>query len=153
MPASITLDPRTKRPSSFTENTIKPMNKPQARISLPFTGSTPEVMLDKSIGTVFILGRCLCSNPHDFFKRLIQWANEYEQNPQQVTVVTINTDYINTGSSMALRQFLGILARVQFTGRKIIIKWYCDKNDDDTRDLITMIEEIIKVKIQVEVGE
>ena len=148
-----TTDPRSKRPGTLSNTITKPMIKSQARISLPFTGNTPEVILDKSIGTAFILGRCLCSNPHDFFKPLIQWATEYEQNPQQVTLVTINTDYINTGSSMALREFLGILAKVQFTGRKIIIKWYCDKTDEDTRDRITMIEEIIKVKIQVEVEE
>lgn len=152
MSALTTTDPRSKRPGTLSDIITKPM-KPQSRVSLPFTGTTPEVILDKSIGTALILGRCLCSNPHDFFKPLIQWANEYEQDPQQVTVVTINTDYINTGSSMALREFLGILAKVQFTGRKLIIKWYCDKTDDDTRDMITMIEEIIKVKIQVEVGE
>jgi hypothetical protein len=152
MPRTTTLDPRIKKPGYFVSETNLPMiNSP--RLFYPFTGTTPEVTLDKKEGTAFILGRCLCSNPHNFFKPMIEWAQDYVQNPQQVTTVIINGDYINTGSSMALRQFLGILAHVQFTGRKIIIKWYCDKADEETCELITMIEEIIKVKIQVEVPE
>jgi hypothetical protein len=150
---TITPDPRTKRPGAFSDTSITPMIKPPSRISLSFTGTTPEVILDKSSGTAFILGRCLSANPHEFFRPLVEWANDYVQDPQQVTVVTINTDYINTGSGMAFRQFLGVLAKVQFTGHKIIIKWYCDKGDEDTCELIGMIEEIIKVKIQLEIGE
>ncbi|MGE0636325.1 MAG: DUF1987 domain-containing protein [Bacteroidia bacterium] len=145
-------DPRTKRPGTSSGTTSIPMTNSPSRISLPFTGTTPEVILDKSSGTAFILGRCLSANPHEFFKPLVDWANDYVQDPQQVTVVTINTDYINTGSGMAFRQFLGVLAKVQYTGRKIIIKWYCDKGDEDTCELIAMIEEIIKVKIQLEIG-
>lgn len=147
------LDPRAKKPGNhYPESTIKTMHIPP-HIFLPFTGSNPEVTLDKKEGTVFILGRCCSHNPHSFFMPLMQWASDYEKNPQPVTTVIINTDYINTGSILALRQFLGILANVQFAGHKIIIKWYCDKDDDDTLDTITLIEEIIKVKIHIEVAE
>lgn len=153
MTAILFTDPRTKRPSTFSDNINQPMHKPQSRISISFTGTTPEVILDKSIGSVFIHGRCLCSNPFDFFQPLIHWATDYIENPQEVTVVSINTDYINTGSSKALLEILRILAKVQYTGRKIIIKWYFDKGDEDTCEMIAMIEEIIKVKIQLEVAE
>jgi hypothetical protein len=147
-----TADPRTKRPGTANNTSVKHMTKTPSRISIPFAGNTPEVILDKYSGTAFILGRCLCSNPYEFFQPLVKWATDYEKNPQEVTVVTINTDYINTGSAMALCKFLHTLAQVQFSGRKIIITWYCDKGDEDTQELITMIEEIIKVKIQLEVG-
>lgn len=146
-------DPRTKRPETVTDTPVIPMIKPPSRISLSFSGTTPEVILDKSSGSAFIMGRLLCSNPHDFFQPLIDWAIDYIENPLEVTVVTINTDYINTGSAMGLCKFLDVLAKVQYTGRKIIVKWYCDKGDDDTCELIAMIEEITKVKIQLEVGE
>jgi hypothetical protein len=153
MTLEIPFDPRSKRPETYTDSTAIPIViKPPSRISLHFTGSTPEVILDKSSGTIFMLGRLLCSNPHDFFLPFNEWAADYAENPQEVTIVTINTDYINTGSAMALCKFLSVLAKVQYTGRKIIVKWYCDKDDEDTRELITMMEEIIKVKIELEVG-
>ncbi|MCG3164472.1 MAG: hypothetical protein POELPBGB_00226 [Bacteroidia bacterium] len=146
-------DPRTKRPEQYNYTTTTPMDKPQSRISRHFTGNTPEVILDKNIGTAFLFGRLLCSNPHDFFQPLIEWATHYIESPQEVTVVTINTDYINTGSSKALLEFLRILAKVQYTGRKIIIKYYCDKGDEDTIELIENISTIIKVKIEIEQPE
>lgn len=143
-------DPRNKRPELHTNNTTPPIAPPQPFISRHFTGHTPEVILDKNIGTAFFFGRLLCSNPHDFFQPFIKWATDYIEAPQEVTLVTINTDYINTGSSKALLEFLRILSTVQYTGRKIIIKYYCDKGDDDTIELIENISSIIKVKIEIE---
>lgn len=148
---SIFNDPRFKRVgTNLPQGPDEPVRIPPARISYSFTGNTPEVILDKRSGTAFLFGRLLCENPYEFFQPLIEWAGSYVENPQPVTVVTINSDYINTGSSKALLEFLIILASVQFTGRKIIIKWYSDKGDDITLELIENMSDIIKVKIQIE---
>jgi len=148
---STTLFPRNKREDNHNGN--PPVMKPLRQFFRPFTGTSPEITLDPDDGTAFILGRCLTSNPDDFFQPVIDWAREYVQNPQPVTMVIINTDYINTGSAMALRQFLGILSDLQLTGRKVIVKWYCDKQDEDLRELVDMIEEVVRVKIQLEMAE
>jgi hypothetical protein len=143
-------DPRTKRPDDY-KNLAFENPKPPSRLYLPFNCSLPEVTLDKEQGTIFIHGRCLSKDPYVFFMPLINWAKEYVKTPQQITMVIINTDFINTGSLFQLRQFLGILAEVQHKGFEIIIKWFCDKDDSDTYEQIEIIGESINTTIHIEV--
>lgn len=140
------MDPRTKRIGLFSNN--QETTSSPVRIYRSFTSETPEVSLDKKDGSILFIGRCITPDPAGFFSPLLLWAFDYVKQPQDITTVVINTDYLNTTCTVYLRHFLAVLARVQYSGRKIIIKWYCNVDDDDTHELIDLIEEAIKVRIQ-----
>lgn|SRR5690606_7008942 len=100
-------------------------------IYLKETKYTPEVVLDKDKGVFKFSGKSLPPDVIEFYKPIIEWFNEYIQNPNAETRLVCKMEYFNTASSKLMLDILGKLEKLAASGSKLSVDWYYDKDDED----------------------
>jgi SiaC family regulatory phosphoprotein len=121
-------------------------------IRLSPTIETPEIILDVAEGTLRVEGECYPENPIPFFQPIYAGLNNYliEHEPNMVDAY-IKLQYINSASTVCLRDLFVILQEAGLAGTDIRLVWAFDEDDDMMKDLGTDILEdfnYIKVTLQ-----
>jgi hypothetical protein len=91
------------------------------------TDSTPYVECTKE-GKILLKGRSFPEDVQIFYQPLLDWA---ETVSADALTVDIDLDYINSGSSKVLLQFLRILDTSSNIGKLTVI-WRYEEDDEDT---------------------
>ncbi len=94
------------------------------------TPNTPSVILNPETGLMKIEGRSIPENPGDFFDPLIEWLEEYFENPVKSTNFELNLEYVNSGSSKYLLGIFRILKKKHDEGKNCQINWYYEEDDE-----------------------
>ncbi|MBN1145448.1 MAG: DUF1987 domain-containing protein [Bacteroidales bacterium] len=94
------------------------------------TPNTPSVILNPETGLMKIEGRSIPENPGDFFDPLIEWLEEYFENPVKQTNFELNLEYVNSGSSKYLLGIFRILKKKHEEGKACQINWYYEEDDE-----------------------
>ncbi len=94
------------------------------------TPNTPGVSLNSETGLMKIEGRSIPENPGDFFDPLIEWLEEYFENPVKQTNFDLNLEYVNSGSSKYLLGIFRILKKKHEEGKACQINWYYEEDDE-----------------------
>ena len=63
------------------------------------------------------------------------WIHEYFKNPQKETLIHIQLEYINSGSSKFILEFLQIIQTYTDLGTNCKIDWYYEEDDEAVLDL------------------
>jgi hypothetical protein len=94
------------------------------------TNKTPEVFLNPD-GIVKIKGRAIDESRTKFSEQIMIWIDSYILNPPKTTEVTIVLEYMNSFNSIILASIIKKLFQVTKQSKRLVIKWYIDKDDDD----------------------
>lgn len=94
------------------------------------TPNTPSVIFNPETGLMKIEGRSIPENPGDFFDPLIDWLEEYFENPVKPTNFELNLEYVNSGSSKYLLGIFRILKKKHDEGKNCQINWYYEEDDE-----------------------
>ena len=94
------------------------------------TGNTPKVHFNHDAGKLVIEGRSIPENPGDFFEKLIDWLENYYQNPKETTQMFLNLEYVNSGSSKYLLGIFRMIKKRFDEGNNCIINWYYEEDDE-----------------------
>jgi hypothetical protein len=92
---------------------------------------TPEITLDKVKGIFEIQGRSLPEDVIDFYAPVYSWLERYVTNPNEDTFVKVRIDYFNSASQRALNEVFTILSRLTFKGRKVMVEWHYQTEDEE----------------------
>ena len=109
------------------------------------TPKTPAVRSDSIQGLLEITGRSNPENTIEVFKPIVNWVEEYVQNPGEKTTVNIQLEHFNTSSSKSLIGILKRLEAIKKEGRDIIINWYYDADDEDILEAGENFESVIEI--------
>jgi hypothetical protein len=109
------------------------------------TPKTPAVRSDSNQGLLEITGRSNPENTIEVFKPIVNWVEEYVQNPGEKTTINIQLDHFNTSSSKSLIGILKRLEAVKKEGRDIIINWHYDADDEDILEAGENFESVIEI--------
>ncbi len=111
----------------------------------------PGVTLDPESNTFEIYGRSCPENAISFYKPILQWLDDYNENPSEQTVFVFRLEYYNTASSKVIYSILRKLEDLYELGNNVLIKWIYSPRDEalldaaeDFRDLISVPMEIIE---------
>jgi hypothetical protein len=99
------------------------------------SSNTPKVDFKAAEGFLQIEGRSIPENPSEFYKPLILWATEYFKNPVKPTRLSIKLEYINSGSSKSLLEFLRLVREQHVSGNTCEIKWHYEEDDESVQEL------------------
>ena len=94
---------------------------------------TPKILYDPKENTLAISGSSLPENVHDFYKPVIQWLNEYENNIDSINIplkITVKFAYYNSGSMRYIAEIFIKIAKISKKGMKTFVNWYYDKEDE-----------------------
>jgi len=100
-------------------------------ISIAGTLKTPTIISDKEKGLIEIKGRSNPENSTQFYKPLIEWAEQYSNNPTEKTIINIQLEHFNTSSSKCILDVFKKLEPIKKANLDITVNWYYEEDDDE----------------------
>jgi len=94
------------------------------------TKSSPEINLNPS-GTLKFKGRSIHENAQEFFDSVIEWIEEYIDEPADTTFVDIQLEYFNSATAKYIIIMLQKLKEVRLKDKKYFVNWFYEEGDED----------------------
>ncbi len=117
-------------------------------VKIDGTAKTPSIHF-KEDGQLHLKGRSIPENSIEFYKPLVDWLDEYGQNPQGKTEVHVQLEYFNTSSSKCILDLFKKLESISKQGHDVTIKWYYEEDDEDMLEAGEDYQSIISVPFEM----
>lgn len=117
-------------------------------IKIQGTEDTPKIMLDKENEIFEISGRSLPEDVSAFYEPVLNWLNEYAENPNKKTIFNFKLTYFNTASSKLLLDILMKLEEMHGKGQDVLIKWHYPEDDEDMAEAGEEYADIVDVPFE-----
>lgn len=98
---------------------------------IKYTTETPSINFNSTTGLLQIKGRCIPSNPDEFWADVLLWFDSYIQNPATETKFIINLEYFNISSSKRILFLLYKLNELIDKGYKAKVDWFYRESEVD----------------------
>lgn len=109
------------------------------------TDDTPTVKMDKDANLIEFSGRSLPENVAEFYKPVVDWIDEYVNEPNDHIDVCFKLEYFNTASSKML---LDILLKFETIADNVTVKWFSHEDEDDIEEAGKEYEDIVEVPFE-----
>ncbi len=116
-------------------------------IRIPAQEDTPSVILDKESGQFEIGNRSLPENAIAFYEPILNWLNEYKNNPLPKTVFNFKLEYFNTASAKQLAKVLLILQEIA-QHNDLLVRWHYLKDDTDMQASGIRFSKLLKIPFE-----
>ena len=103
-------------------------------ISRKGTPKTPSVEFDSVQGLLEIKGRSNPENTIEFYRPLVQWVDEYVQNPVEKTTVNVHLEHFNTSSSKSILEVFRALKPIKERDKDVVVNWFYEGDDEDIQE-------------------
>lgn len=113
------------------------------------TVKTPYIDFDAQSGILKIIGRSIPENPEDFYSKLFDWVKEYFKSPQEETLINVQLEYINSGSSKFILDLFHLFQEYKIKGHHCKINWYYEEDDEAVLELGKHYQTIIDVPFKL----
>jgi hypothetical protein len=117
-------------------------------IKIQGTEDTPKIMLDAENDFLEISGRSLPEDVSSFYEPVLNWLNEYAENPNKTTVFNFKLTYFNTASSKLLLDILMKLEEMHEKGQDVLIRWHYPEDDEDMAEAGEEYADIVDVPFE-----
>ena len=102
--------------------------------SLQATARTPAITLDETTAILTIAGESYPEDVPAFFEQVHKAIADYFADHKDDFHVHIKLTYFNSSSARALMELLDMLDEEAAKARAITVMWFCDPDDDITRE-------------------
>jgi len=117
-------------------------------IKIKGSDDTPNVILDKENGIFEISGRSLPEDVAAFYEPILDWLEEYAEDPLEKTVFNFKLEYFNTASSKLLLDVLLKLEDMYDDGKDILVRWHFPDDDEDMEEAGEEYADIVEVPFE-----
>ncbi len=117
-------------------------------IKIKGTDDTPNVILDKDNGIFEISGRSLPEDVAAFYEPILEWLDEYAEEPLDKTVFNFKLEYFNTASSKLLLDVLLKLEDMYDDGKDVMVRWHYPDDDEDMEEAGEEYADIVEVPFE-----
>jgi hypothetical protein len=104
------------------------------------TQSTPSIVADFKAGIVEMRGDSYPENSFELFSPAMQWIENYLQQERPLTL-NLHLLYLNTSSVKAMMDIFDILEDAHKAGRKVVVNWFYDEQNERVADLAEEFKE------------
>jgi hypothetical protein len=95
------------------------------------TDSTPYVNFNRETGVFLLEGKSVPENAHEFYQAILNWLDDYIENPHENTFFSLKLDYFNIVSSKRILYILYKLNELVERGYKVNLEWFYHEDEDD----------------------
>ena len=113
------------------------------------TNDTPKVILDKKNDMFEISGRSLPEDVVSFYKPIIDWLEEYKNDPLEYTEFVFRFIYFNTATSKLVQDIIFKLEELYEAGNNVQVMWFYEEDDEDMQDVGEEFMEICDVPFEL----
>lgn len=119
-------------------------------IKIQGSDDTPKVILDANPENPLfeISGRSLPEDVVAFYDPILEWLDEYSQNPLPKTVFDFKLEYFNTASSKLLLDVLLKLEDMFDDGHDVLVRWHFPDDDEDMEEAGEEYADIVEVPFE-----
>lgn len=117
-------------------------------IKIQGTEDTPKIILDAENDIMEISGRSLPEDVSAFYEPVLNWLNEYAENPNKKTIFNFKLTYFNTASSKLLLDILMKLEEMHENGNDVLIRWHYPEDDEDMEEAGEEYADIVDVPFE-----
>ena len=117
-------------------------------IKIQGTEDTPRIILDAEKELLEISGRSLPEDVSAFYEPVLNWLNEYAENPNDKTIFNFKLTYFNTASSKLLLDILMKLEELHEKGNDVLIRWHYPEDDEDMEEAGEEYADIVDVPFE-----
>ena len=94
------------------------------------TPNTPSVDFDPVSGKFSLEGRAIPENPGEFFDNIVNWLGDYFAHPAPITILDVNLEYVNSGSSKYLLGVFRKFKEAYSDNKEVEIRWHFEEDDE-----------------------
>lgn len=98
------------------------------------TPKTPKVILNADINVFEVSGRSIPEDSVGFYRKILDWIDEYSKTPNSSTNFKFQLEYFNTSSSKCLLDLFRKLEKLAKAGNDVSISWCYDADDEDMEE-------------------
>jgi hypothetical protein len=117
-------------------------------IKIQGSEDTPKIILDAGNDILEISGRSLPEDVSSFYEPVLNWLNEYAEDPNKKTVFNFKLTYFNTASSKLLLDILMKLEEMHEKGQDVLIRWHYPEDDEDMAEAGEEYADIVDVPFE-----
>jgi hypothetical protein len=96
-----------------------------------------------------ISGRSLPEDVISFYQPVIDWLEEYKEDPLDFTEFVFKYIYFNTATSKLVQDILIKLEEVHEAGNKVQVVWFYEQDDEDMLDLGEEFSENVDIPFEI----
>jgi hypothetical protein len=100
------------------------------KLFIKATKNSPEIVLSHE-GTLRFKGRSIHENAEDFFNPVLNWIDEYINDPADTTFVDLQLEYFNSATAKYIIVMLQKLKEVRLKDKKYYVNWFYEEGDED----------------------
>lgn len=109
----------------------------------------PGVILDIESNQFIISGKSCPENVVEFYQPVLDWLDEYKNNPLEETVFEFKLHYYNTASSKMLFIIMQKLESIEEKGHKVLIKWFYPEDDEALKEAGEEFDDLIDLNFTI----
>jgi len=121
------------------------------KLNIEASKYTPQIIMDAELGLIEMNGKSYPENTFEFYKPVIEWLEEYFQNPKETTTLNMEIIYFNSSSSKLFFDLFDLLED-HTEDSQIIIYWIYDEENESAEEAgEDFIEDFENLNIQLQV--
>ncbi|MBN2347747.1 MAG: DUF1987 domain-containing protein [Bacteroidales bacterium] len=113
------------------------------------SNDTPKVLMDPENEIFEISGRSLPEDVVSFYQPVLDWLDEYKENPNENTEFIFRYVYFNTATSKLIQDILIRLEYIVESGKQVKVIWYYEEDDEDMLDLGEEFAENVDIEFEM----
>lgn len=110
---------------------------------------TPHVILDAENSVFELSGKSMPEDVNAFYEPIIDWLNEYKDEPNENTEFLFRMNYFNSASSKFFHEIINILKEIQDNGKAVKVIWFHDEDDEAMEEAGEEFKEMIKIPFDI----
>ena len=109
----------------------------------------PGVILDAASGKFVLSGKSCPENVTEYYRPVLEWLENYKENPLDKTVFEFKLEYYNTASSKVLFMIMQKLEAIQELGKQVLVKWYYPEDDETLEEAGEEYNDLIELDFEL----
>lgn len=99
------------------------------------TQNTPGVNFNPFDGILAMEGKSIPEKPDEFYNPLLDWINQYFEDPRNLTLIKIKLEYINSSSTKYMLSMFRSIKQYYEKGHDCRVDWYYEEDDEPILDM------------------
>ena len=99
-----------------------------------------------SPGYFKLSGNSILSDPRKFFKPIVEWVEEYIQNPDEKTTIDLKLEYVDTASVQSVFDIMRMFKPLDELKKDIQVNFYFEFDDPELLELGEIMEGRLGIK-------
>ena len=113
------------------------------------TSNTPYANFNSKTGVLKLEGRSIPEDPDSFYYQLLDWVTVYFSNPNKLTIINMQLEYINSGSSKNILDIFITINNHYKEGKNCLINWYYEEDDEAVYELGIHYKSTVKIPFNI----